>query len=385
MNLYKYPIFLPILLLCNVTFSYNEQKNNANPILITLNSTHKIYEPCGVNINVHPGYLSKPSNIPPIIAAALINNLTTDCSSLICPTALANSFSSPRAIAITPNGKYAYITNSGNDSVSIIDLQTNQIACSSILVGDNPLSMAITPNGAKIYVANENSDTASIISTTSNTVTSSITALQTPVATVITPDGQYVIFIGDTGGTRQYFTATNTLFNIRGTSSSSANAAISPNGLDWYIVNNKATNNVQIWPVAGGAASSIVTRGTFHTAIAITPDGLYAYITNNQSSSVIVLNTGSLTTVTTISVGTNPFDIAITPNGQYAYVTNNGSNTVSVIKTSDNSVIATIPVGTSPYKIAIHPDGGYAYVTNNGNNTVSVISTATNTVTTTIS
>ena len=36
-------------------------------------------------------------------------------------------FTSPYGVAITPNGAYAYITNEGNASVSVIDTATNKV------------------------------------------------------------------------------------------------------------------------------------------------------------------------------------------------------------------------------------------------------------------
>ena len=42
----------------------------------------------------------------------------------------------PVGIAITPDGKFAYVTNASSDSVSVIDTQTNQVVGSPITVGD---------------------------------------------------------------------------------------------------------------------------------------------------------------------------------------------------------------------------------------------------------
>jgi YVTN family beta-propeller protein len=76
-------------------------------------------------------------------------------------------------IAITPNGAYAYVTNSnygGSGSVSVIDTATNTIVGSPIPVGFFPYGIAITPNGAYAYVTNVNGNSVSVIDTSTNTV-----------------------------------------------------------------------------------------------------------------------------------------------------------------------------------------------------------------------
>ena len=73
-------------------------------------------------------------------------------------------------MAITPNGKFAYVTNSGAGTVSVIATASNTEVGDPILVGDLPLGVAITPNGKFAYVANGGSGTVSVIATASNTV-----------------------------------------------------------------------------------------------------------------------------------------------------------------------------------------------------------------------
>src|SRR6185295_20375691 len=56
-----------------------------------------------------------------------------------------------------------YVTNSGDDTVSVIDPANNTVVA-TITVGDEPGGVAVTPNGTFVYVANQNSNTVSVIS-----------------------------------------------------------------------------------------------------------------------------------------------------------------------------------------------------------------------------
>src|SRR6266850_1228795 len=78
----------------------------------------------------------------------------------------------PLQAAISPDGAFAYVTNSGwfypNNDVSVISTATNAVVA-TIPVGNNPLGLAITPDGASAYIANYLSNNVSVISTASNT------------------------------------------------------------------------------------------------------------------------------------------------------------------------------------------------------------------------
>src|SRR6266566_5205754 len=68
----------------------------------------------------------------------------------------------------------AYITNSGDNTVSVIATATNTVVGSPIPVGSYPIGVAVTPDGSKVYVTNALDNTVSVIATATNTVTATI-------------------------------------------------------------------------------------------------------------------------------------------------------------------------------------------------------------------
>jgi YVTN family beta-propeller protein len=66
--------------------------------------------------------------------------------------------SEPYGIAVSPDGKHAYVTCNGT----------------TIGVGANPRGVAVAPHGKQAYVVNQASNTVSVISAASNTVTATI-------------------------------------------------------------------------------------------------------------------------------------------------------------------------------------------------------------------
>lgn len=56
----------------------------------------------------------------------------------------------------------AYVTNTGDNTVSVVDTATNT-TIDTISVGEFPVFVALTPNGRRAYVTNLNSNTVSVM------------------------------------------------------------------------------------------------------------------------------------------------------------------------------------------------------------------------------
>jgi YVTN family beta-propeller protein len=78
--------------------------------------------------------------------------------------------STPQQIAISPDKKFAYVTNYGSTSVSVINLATNKVDA-TIAVASTPMGVAVSPDSSTVYVANGN-DRISVIDTKTRTVVS---------------------------------------------------------------------------------------------------------------------------------------------------------------------------------------------------------------------
>ena len=89
--------------------------------------------------------------------------------------------STPQQIAISPDGKSAYVTNYGSNTVSIIDTVTNKVvdanpattAVDAIAVRSNPDGVAVSADGSLVYVANGD-DRISVIDTKTKTVVNTL-------------------------------------------------------------------------------------------------------------------------------------------------------------------------------------------------------------------
>ena len=178
----------------------------------------------------------------------------------------------PQQIAITPDGKTAYVVNNYSQTVTPIATATNT-AGPPIMVGDDPFPIAITPDGKTVYVGNIESGTVTPIATATNTAGPPIT----------------------TGGLGPFA------------------IAITPDGKTAYVVNRDSATVTPIATATNTAGPPITVGRPEIVSVAITPDGKTAYVAGFQPGTVTPIATATNIAGPPITVGSGPYGIAITP------------------------------------------------------------------------
>jgi YVTN family beta-propeller protein len=93
------------------------------------------------------GDYSDPNNLIPGKAVQVVDTISLQVSSPIEVGLL------PTAIAFAPDGRHAYVVNSGSNSVSVIRTRDRSVVA-ELEVGFIPEDVAVTPGGRQAYVTN---------------------------------------------------------------------------------------------------------------------------------------------------------------------------------------------------------------------------------------
>ena len=277
----------------------------------------------------------------------------------------------------------AYITNEGDNTVSVINVTTNTVVA-TITVGVEPLGVSVSSDGTKVYTTNySHPNTVEVISTTTNTVSASITVGSNPAGLCVSPDGSKVYVANvNSNSVSVINTGTNTVSATVPVDYGPWSVSVSPDGSKVYV-GNYFGNSVSVINTVNNVVSTIIPLGFYPTALCVSPDGSKIYVANWNNNTVNVIDTITNTVTITIPVGSGPNGISISPDGSKVYVTNWGDSSVSVINTAIESVSSTIAVGRQPFGISVTPDGSEVYVAS-GDSSVNIINTTTNTVSATI-
>jgi YVTN family beta-propeller protein len=95
----------------------------------------------------------------------------------------------PRAVAIAPDDRTAYVANTASGTVSVVGLATEIAVIDEIPVGTEPRGLALSPSGALLFVANHTAGTVSVIDTEQRAVSDTLKLHGNPTAIAVTNDG----------------------------------------------------------------------------------------------------------------------------------------------------------------------------------------------------
>ncbi len=174
----------------------------------------------------------------------------------------------PYGVAITADGKRAYITSIRDREVVVMDISNALTGTVSLItripLSGSPNNVVLKASTGALFVAEDNSDQVAVIDTnpasgTYNTVVHTIDA--------IAPPGTF-----PANGPRWTGAATN-------------NLALSPNGNTLYVTNGGA-NDVAVVPLTGSGAykvAGLFPTGWYPTTITPSADGTALYVFNSKS------------------------------------------------------------------------------------------------------
>lgn len=220
----------------------------------------------------------------------------------------------PAHFVFTEDGKYALVTNTEDNQVSVIDMESLSVT-ETIDTGKGPHGFRISADSKKSYIANMSEDTVSVINLETMKEEKKITVGLAPVTTGITSDGKTLV--------------------------------ATLNAENMLAVINLETDEVEKVEVGKGPAQ-----------VYIDGNNQYAYVANQgtedtPSNSVTVVDLATKKVTATIETGKGAHGVVTSSDSMRLYVTNMFDNTVTVIDTEQNKVIETIEVGNVPNGISI--------------------------------
>ena len=102
----------------------------------------------------------------------------------------------PTGLALTPDGRTLISSNSGSNTVSIIDA-VSAFELQRIRVGQRPISVVVNPSGFKAYVMNYLSSTVSVVDLTQRTVAVTISVEGSPLRSAFNGAGNKLFVISE--------------------------------------------------------------------------------------------------------------------------------------------------------------------------------------------
>ena len=106
--------------------------------------------------------------------------------SVLANIVIGDRTTKPTGIAISADGRWAYLANGRANAVSVLDLNDRKVVA-SVPVGERPWGVALTADGSTLYVASGRSNAISVVSTATRAVTKTIVVGERPYTVAIAP------------------------------------------------------------------------------------------------------------------------------------------------------------------------------------------------------
>ena len=273
-------------------------------------------------------------------------------------------------LALSPDGRYAYVTNAANQGLQVIDLRPEpepdgdaeaEITETVGRDGEAPLpitiqrlaglsvghGLAVSADGATVYVSGGGREV--------------VRAFDVGVDGLLTLDREITVF-GYADG-----------------------MALAPDGQSLYVVSPTASLLIKV--KLTDDSTEEVKVGNYPYDVVVTPDGETAYVSNWAGGSVYAVDTGTMAVTDRIEVDKNPEGMVLVEGGDYLIVTNSDADNLSIVETASNTVTQTIELDPNPdtanlkawtpNAAAVHPapDAHRAYVASADRNAIEVIDT----------
>ena len=219
----------------------------------------------------------------------------------------------PAHIALTPDGRFAWVANRGDNTVSVIDTSARR-EVATVAVGTYPYGIRVRPGGREVYVANLSGGTVSIVDVERRAEVAQIPAGKEPADVAFTHDGRLALVALREEGRVAIIDADE----------------------------RKVVGRVEVGPVPIKVVTDLGSALVTNHGTRDTPRGR-----------VTVVDLATLTVSGTVDVGLGAHGIALGDDGRFAYVTNAHASSLSVIDVTKRKVIANVPTGRGPNGVAV--------------------------------
>jgi YVTN family beta-propeller protein len=269
----------------------------------------------------------------------------------------------PVDVAITPDGLQAWVVDqaegSATGAVSVIDTKTETVVAGPIPVGKAPRGIAITPNGGRAYVTNSGDDTVTVLNTANFAqVGEPIEVGKEPDGVAISTDGGSAFVAQRGGGIAVIDTTTGKVVETIDDTLGPSRITMAPDGGRGFVTNRMAETVTVFSPAARTQVGSPIQVGAEPTGIATLPDGSFAYAASPVDGTLTQIDTSIDLPIGAPIEFPGATGVAFTPDGRQGYVTDGAESKVTFFDPNRNLATGAITVGQKPVAVAVVPDQG---------------------------
>ena len=275
----------------------------------------------------------------------------------------------PHEVAVSPDGRTAYVSNFGrysvypagdtdhdkaSNTITVIDLVNRRVRATFDLGAHaGPHGMIVSHDGKLLFVTTETPQAVlELDSTTGKIFHVWNTNQERSHMIVTTPDESKFYVTNTVSGSVSVINRTSGEVKVLPTGPGTEGIAISPDGKEVWAA-SRADAKISIISTATDAiVATLLSGGKSPKRLDFTPDGSQVWVTNSGSGETAVFDARARQLVGSIATSKDPSGVAISPDGRRAYITNSAANLLTFVDVATRKILDTLQIGTDPDGIA---------------------------------
>jgi YVTN family beta-propeller protein len=275
----------------------------------------------------------------------------------------------PHEVAISPDGRTAYVSNFGRYSVypagdtehdkagntiTVIDLVERKVKATFDLgTHTGPHGMIVSHDGKLLWATTETPQAVVEIDSATGKILHIWNTTQERSHMIVATPNEMKFYVTNTvSGSVSVIDRSSGEVKVVKTGPGTEGIAISPDGKEVWAA-SRLDDKISIISTATDAiVAAFPSGGKGPKRMDFTPDGTQVWVTNPASNQATVFDTRARELLAILTLSKSPSGVYISSDGRRAYITNANANELTFIDVASRKILSAMPIGTDPDGVA---------------------------------
>jgi YVTN family beta-propeller protein len=275
----------------------------------------------------------------------------------------------PHEVAVSPDGRTAYVSNFGRYSVypagdtahdkagntiTVIDLVDRKVKATWDLdTHTGPHGMTVSHDGKLLWATSETPQAVLEIEASSGKILHVWNTTQVRSHMIVTTPNESKFYVTNTvSGSVSVIDRKTGEVKVLATGPGTEAIAISPDGKEVWAASRIDAKISVISTATDAIVASFPSGGKGPKRMEFTPDGAQVWVTNSASDQTTVFDAHARELLASLTLTKAPSGVYFSADGRNAFVTNANANQLTFIDVASRKILNAVPIGTDPDGVA---------------------------------
>ncbi len=275
----------------------------------------------------------------------------------------------PHEVAVSPDGRTAYVSNFGRYSVypagdtehdkagntiTVVDLLDRKVKATFDLgTHTGPHGMIVSHDGKLMWVTTETPQAVLELETAGGKILHVWNTTQERSHMIVTTPDEKKFYVTNTvSGSVSVIDKTTGEVKVIATGPGTEGIAISPDGKEVWAASRIDAKISIISTASDAIVTAFPSGGKGPKRMDFTPDGAQVWVTNSASNETTVIDARARKLLAALAMSKAPSGVYFSGDGRRAYITNANANELSFVDVASRKILNTMPIGTDPDGVA---------------------------------